>query len=798
MFGARAESVAALLRPLGDLDEVYLEYLLTSIEEGATSEEIGELLPGICEGRDGGDKLGQRILALLADRAEEVPKESPRGSALRFAAPLELAAAPPELCEEAEASLVAPKRQVPKKQGARRAKAKPACSGSVEEVVITTQQTRFDASYGKNGYSDTAANGIDIAGIDISVGSRSLLSEAHLRLFPGRYGFIGANGTGKTTLLRAMAQRQIPGYPPECLTILVEQEDIGDDRTPVEAVLGACEELVALRREEAVLQRGLEDGRPDTALLEVQLGRQLRVRAAAELRSKQLSGQRGDAADHELLRAETVEREMRLALEAAKVDAVPDLGEEEVRCAGMLEEVRQQLLRVDEGKLQAKAEQILVGLGFSREMLLAPTRRLSGGWRMRVALAKALLLEPDVLLLDEPTNHLDWAGLLWLEQYLQSLEDLVLVVVSHDRAFLDQVATRILRLHNGRLDVFAGNYSEYERHREEYRLHQMELKERIQEKREKEHEKIQKMERDGRRSNNDNLLSQVASRRKKMGIGRDKTQAEDMRACRVGLESTATGQRFRINAGHTDGQEGTLEFEDPVSMVLKAAPALGHHGPALQCRDLAAGHCGRALISALDLDVQRGCGIALLGLNGCGKTTLLSTIAKQLAPVSGEVFHDPRCIVAYFSQHQADALPLEDSALEHIQASCPGLTESTARGHLASFGLRGTKVLQRIGTLSGGEKTRVALAAITAKAPHVLLLDEPTNHLDLLTVEALSGALKEFEGALVVVSHDRRLLQEVCREHYVVDGGRCQPCEGLSTFMNMMKRSRRLAAEEPR
>lgn len=455
----------------------------------------------------------------------------------------------------------------------------------------------------------------------------------------------------------------------------------------------------------------------------------------------------------------------------------------------MLEEVRAQLLQVDEGRLRARATQILVGLGFSQEMLSAPTRRLSGGWRMRVALAKALLLEPDVLLLDEPTNHLDWAGLLWLEQYLRTLEDMILIVVSHDREFLDQVCSRILRLHNARLHVFEGNYSEYERQRTEHRAHMAELKERIEQKREKEHEKIHRIERDGRRTKNDNLLSQVASRRKKMGIGRDKTQASDMRGCRVGLESAAGGKRFIFCAGRTTGQEAELEFEDPVSMTLKAADPLGHHGPMLQCRAVSAGYDGKALIKAMDLDIRRGRGVALLGLNGCGKTTLLSTIARQLEPVEGEVFHDSRCIIAHLSQHQADCLPLEESALGHVRATCSGMAESQARGHLASFGLRGDKVLQSIGTLSGGEKTRAALAAITAQAPHALLLDEPTNHLDLLTVEALTGALKEFDGAIVVVSHDRRLLRDVCREYYLVEGSKCRLCDGLAGFVRHVRRS---------
>mmetsp|Transcript_15655 Transcript_15655/g.49502 ORF Transcript_15655/g.49502 Transcript_15655/m.49502 type:complete len:369 (+) Transcript_15655:64-1170(+) len=353
MPGPRVEAVASLLRPLSDVDEVYVDYVLTSIEEGGTLEEIQELLQGICDGRKDGQQLEQQVMALLRDDEQKAPAEpSPVNKVLR--APIVAAdfnsrpATLGEAVAPAEDEAPAPAE---KKQAKRRAKPKDKPEGQsaplAQQVVITSQQTRFDANYGKNGYSQSALQGIDITGLDITVGSRSLLSEAHLQLFPGRYGFIGPNGAGKTTLLRAMAQRQIPGYPPG-LTVLVEQEDVGDERSPLEAVVGACEELSRLRTEEACLQAGLDDGRPLAAALEVELGRQRRERAAAELRSKQLSGQRGDAADAELLRAEHAEKELADRLAAAKAEARPPepqaAEEAEARCAALLEGVRQQLL----------------------------------------------------------------------------------------------------------------------------------------------------------------------------------------------------------------------------------------------------------------------------------------------------------------------------------------------------------------------------------------------------------------------------------------------------------------------
>jgi len=309
----------------------------------------------------------------------------------------------------------------------------------------------------------------------------------------------------------------------------------------------------------------------------------------------------------------------------------------------------------------------------------------------------------------------------WLEEYLSSLEDMILIVVSHDRQFLDNFCTSILRLVRSKLQLFKGNYTDYEA--TAARLHRME---------EKEEEK-----------------------------------------------RTSVGQVSRKR------NDAKLEFEHTVALQFDVGPKLSYSGPVFQCRGVVAGYPGKRLTRAFDLSLDLNSRVAILGHNGCGKTTLLRTVAKDLPPLDGDVYIHHSLRVGYFAQHQADALPQNKTPMEVLTAYGEDVREAEAEDILKSFGFSSRQTRQQIGTMSGGEKCRLALVRIVIKQPHVLLLDEPTNHLDLLTVVALSDALKAFQGGVLIVSHDRRLIKEVCPEshqQYLLENGVLKRADGLSRF----------------
>ncbi|CAE8703036.1 unnamed protein product, partial [Polarella glacialis] len=707
------------------IDEATREYLLTSLAE-ADRDEWREIAEAFLS-----PELAEKLLALAP--AEGVGMEPTRLSSL--AAPVSIsavvvAAVPAlpvetkawerptpgwerpkpgdEACSRKDKGVQAPRKDAPR-----------------EEAIVTVRQTR----QGENNSQARVLN-VDIKDLSVSFGGRSLMTDAHLRLQGGhRYGFVGANGAGKSTLLRLMSARRIPGYP-DLETLLVEQEDVGDERNPVETVLSANRSLSRLRREEALLTRGLvEAGAAVAAHQELLLGRaEVRV-AELELDCRRLLGARGKEASAGLLQAEKEVAKLRRGFQEAKEK--PAASDDEAQavsaaCASLLEDVKEALADLNEERLRAKAVKVLLGLGLQGEQLREATSGLSGGWRMRVAIAQALFLEPQVLILDEPTNHLDWGSMIWLEEHLATLDKIILVVVSHDRQFLDGFSTDILRLAKGQLHVFKGNYSDYE------------------------------------------TTSALLHR---------SVEKEEQKHTSVG-----SVRRRRTAA--------PLEFDHDVHLFLDVGPKLRWSGTPMQCRGLVLGYPGLQLTSAFDLSLDLTSRVAVIGHNGSGKTTLLRTLSLEHPPLAGEVYIHPSLRVGYFSQHQAQELPFDKTCLEMLTAFGEGVKEMEAKEHLASFGLDERHAKQKIGTLSGGEKSRLALARITIKQPHILLLDEPSNHLDLLTVVALGDALQAFEGGILLVSHDRRLIKEVCPEahqQYLLDGGALTRADGLSKFVRSVK-----------
>mmetsp|Transcript_69537 Transcript_69537/g.166727 ORF Transcript_69537/g.166727 Transcript_69537/m.166727 type:complete len:821 (-) Transcript_69537:369-2831(-) len=813
---ASEQELLAVLRPmLAEADSTVVEFLASALQEVDGEEELQEVCEPWLASASDSDALLASLRSLLgigkaaatAPAAGKVKQSAAPGAQKPLGAMLKVDASsqeapstksPSDSGEEAQHKKAKPKLKgstAKAKKHATSTDAAAAADGAVsvpaadDLMEVTAEVSRFH----KEAVQDeiTSTLDIDVKGLCISVAGRELLVEAHLKLCPGqRYGLIGRNGCGKSSLLRAMDQRRIPGFPENSCCLLVAQEDIGDERSAVATVLAANEELATLQAEEAALApaESTEDPKAASkALCALKLLRRRRECERAARYESKLSGLRGKEARKALLEAQAQVEQAEKALAAAEAAAEGDAGAS-LEATTELAEVRARLSLLDPASMEAQIVMLLQGLGFKPSDLKAPTKMLSGGWRMRVAIARALFAKPNVLMLDEPTNHLDWEAILWLERYLKSsaMEDVALIVVSHDRDFLDNTSTMIMRIHDRQLFFHEGNYSTFEKAHEEDQLHRADLAQRVQEKRDKVEKQVAQMEQKGRKSNNANLLKQVASRRTKLGM-----DGKPWSFNRVGLEGVG-GHKFKASYGDADAAEAAMVTESreaDVKLRLKSAAALGFEAALLQCRDVVVGYDAKQpLIRKFDLDIRSGSRVAILGVNGSGKTTLLRTLAQDLAPLSGEVYQQPRVVVGFFNQHQTDALPQSQTPLEVLQERFPELAESEVRSHLGSFGI-GRQAVQPVHSLSGGEKCRVALAAITLRPPHVLLLDEPTNHLDLPTVEALGRALKDFDGAVLISSHDRRLLREVCTDYFAVQGRQLAKLKGLDDFLRSMRSS---------
>ncbi|MGB0835353.1 MAG: ABC transporter ATP-binding protein [Psychrobium sp.] len=386
--------------------------------------------------------------------------------------------------------------------------------------------------------------------------------------------------------------------------------------------------------------------------------------------------------------------------------------------------------------IAARAGELLHGLGFSDSQLSSPVSSFSGGWRMRLNLAQALLCRSDLLLLDEPTNHLDLDTVLWLEKWLQSYQG-TLVLISHDRDFLDNVVNQIIHVEQQTIFNYSGNYSAFERLRSE----KLALQQSMHEKQLKEKAHMQAF------------------------VDRFRYKASKAKQAQSRLK--ALEKLEEIGPAHVDSQF-SFKFFNPEQLP----------SPLIQMEKLSAGYGDVTILESIKLNLVPGSRIGLLGRNGAGKSTLIKLLAGEIEQQSGKIVQAGDLKIGYFAQHQLDSLRKEDTALEHMVRLAPNKTEQELRNYLGSFGFIGDMAIEPIAPFSGGEKARLALAILTWQRPNLLLLDEPTNHLDLEMRLALTMALQNFNGAMVIVSHDRHLLRATTDDFYLVDNKQVQPFDG--------------------
>jgi ATP-binding cassette subfamily F protein 3 len=511
---------------------------------------------------------------------------------------------------------------------------------------------------------------IVINNFTLTIGGKALLESTQLKLAKGRkYGLIGRNGIGKTTMLSEMVRKEILGFPKEIHVSLVEQEVEGRSITVLDSVLNCDKESADLLNE----------------LQEI-----------------------------DTLLTDPTQRETRKG-ELASI---------------RLDDINKRLLDIEAGKAEGEASKILIGLGFTKEDLRKPTKDFSGGWKMRVALAQAIFSDPDLLLLDEPTNHLDIEAISWLENYLSKVKSTV-VIVSHARDFLNNVVDEIILFRDLKLSYYRGNYDSFEK-----------------------------------------VRSEMIRRYKK---------AHDAQQHQI-KHVQASIDKFRYNAKRASMVQSRIKMldkldivdeisEDPTCIFILPQPDDTINPPLLQIDEgMIAYDPANIILKGVNFYIDMESRISIVGPNGAGKTTLLKALTGELPLLSGYYYRHNRLRLSLYTQHHVDKLDLRLSPIEQMQALFTGQTVETFRNYLGSFGISGSMGLRPMYLLSGGQKSRVALAVVTWRRPHILMMDEPTNHMDIDAVSALVIALNSFSGGIVVVSHDQYFVTSICKKIFVVKG----------------------------
>ncbi|KAI9246637.1 P-loop containing nucleoside triphosphate hydrolase protein [Helicostylum pulchrum] len=649
-------------------------------------------------------------------------------------------------------------------------KGKQVTAPSVEpELVAISQQSRFHTET-----LETSNKEIDLQGIQISIGQNDLLVDAHLKLKPlVRYGLVGQNGVGKSILMKCMADNILVGLPQNLNILHISQlEDFDESTTVVQEVLSADKEATIAIREYEVLRAVIGDHAPTSGHQRkaneklnkvvfsiIQSRVKDRLDEANRLAIKR-SGLRGREARKELVRLEKEYADF--CANDPQHYVTPDMVND------IIAQVFEKMELVDQEERLNRAKKLLKGLGFSQEQSTSFISTFSGGWRMRIALAKSLFIKPDILLLDEPTNHLDLPAILWFQEYIiKDTGDMIVVVVSHDREFLNNVTEETIIMKDKQLKYHLGNYQDWESNTEEQRIRKQTLLDNTEKRRKQILSSIQHNLQQAKSTGDDKRHGMVNSRRKKLD--------------RLGMEKTEDGKRFKQSyryGYHLDARVSIVVEQGvkTATMKIPEPSQLRYNGPVFRMSEASFRYpkTKKNSIEPFSINIEPNARIAFIGPNGCGKSTLLNMLTGKTEPTSGEVYRHTLLRIGYFSQHMVDQLDLDMSPVEYMISKHPTVTEHECRAHFGTMGISGKLVLQKIRSLSGGQRNRISFALILFDRPHVLVLDEITNHLDIGTVEMLVNALAGYSGALITVSHDvwflKQILEPESSEGYNSDG----------------------------
>lgn len=588
-------------------------------------------------------------------------------------------------------SEAAKKRQA-KKKAAAQSRGKPKPAGQATENGVESSNGTENGAGVKLDLSNRSCTGVlasheqsrdvKVENFSITFHGVELLTDTKLELNCGRrYGFLGLNGCGKSTMLETIGNRDIP-IPPHIDIFHLKNEMEASDKTALECVMEVDEERT------------------------------------------------------------------RLEAEAAELTKLGDEGSDR------LMDVFERLEDLDADKAETRAAEILSGLGFTPSMQIKKTKDFSGGWRMRIALARALFVKPTLLLLDEPTNHLDLDACVWLEEELKNYKR-ILVMISHSQDFLNGVCTNIIHMHKGKLVYYGGNYDSYIKTRAELEENQMKQYSR-------EQDQIKHMK------------DYIA----RFGHGSAKLARQAQSKEKVLSKMVAGGLTEKV----VKDKVLTFYFPD----CGKLAPPVVQ----VQTMSFSYGEDKRAIYKKLDFGIDLESRIALVGPNGAGKSTLLKLLDGTLTPTDGLIRRHNHLKICRYHQHLQDMLELDMSALAFMMKCFPEIKEvEDMRKSIGRYGLTGKQQICPMRNLSDGQRCRVVFAWLAFQAPHLLLLDEPTNHLDMETIDALADAINDFEGGMVLVSHDFRLINQVAKEIWICEKQTIAPWKGdILSYKEELKR----------